>query len=442
MKNIFSFKKIQNLSLIHQLLVVIAVATGLLFLVVVPLIDYNMSIIVDKQMDDKLSIAQDSVINGSYMPTQRPQDFIFHIIYDYQTNAFLDTNIMDKKQLYEFYSFLFEDDLIKLYNHEETTIHDKGEIGNDVYYYMITKFDNTKCLISIVGSDYSDDLLHSLRNNLVYALYIFYILSAIGLFIWVISLIRPMTLIKNYIDDFNLRRDNDLKIDREDEIGVIFKALEDMKNNIEKQEKQKEEMIHNISHDLKTPIALIQTYSQSVKDDIYPYGDKDSSMDVIIENADRLERKVKSLLLLNRLDFLNRDNQEYDEIEMKKLLEKIILQMDQLNPDIELKADLKDVMFIGEEEHWRIVVENIIDNASRYAKSNIVIILDYDYLEIYNDGSSIDEDNVADLFDPYIKGIKGQFGLGLSIVKKICQMYKYNVTAKNKDDGVSFIIKR
>lgn len=40
-------------------------------------------------------------------------------------------------------------------------------------------------------------------------------------------------------------------------------------------------MIHNISHDLKTPIALIKTYGQSVKDDIYPYGDKDSSMDII-----------------------------------------------------------------------------------------------------------------------------------------------------------------
>ena len=47
-----------------------------------------------------------------------------------------------------------------------------------------------------------------------------------------------------------------------------------MKEEIDKQSKIKEEMIHNISHDLKTPIALIKSYSQSVKDDIYPYGDK------------------------------------------------------------------------------------------------------------------------------------------------------------------------
>lgn len=93
-----------------------------------------------------------------------------------------------------------------------------------------------------------------------------------------------------------------MHIQREDEIGVLSSSLIEMKEEIDRQNEIKEEMIHNISHDLKTPIALIQTYAQSIKDDIYPYGDKDSSVDVILENTDRLENKVKSLLYLNRLD--------------------------------------------------------------------------------------------------------------------------------------------
>ena len=84
-----------------------------------------------------------------------------------------------------------------------------------------------------------------------------------------------MKLIKNYIDDIKNDKESELHIQREDEIGVLSSSLIEMKEEIDRQNEIKEEMIHNISHDLKTPIALIQTYAQSIKDDIYPYGDKD-----------------------------------------------------------------------------------------------------------------------------------------------------------------------
>ena len=215
-----------------------------------------------------------------------------------------------------------------------------------------------------------------------------------------------------------------------------------MKDDLDKQESIKEEMIHNISHDLKTPIALIQTYAQSIKDDIYPYGDKDSSIDVILENADRLEHKVKSFLYLNRLDYLQGEKNELETFAIKELIEKIVLQMDLLKPEIRLEIDLEDVTFIGDEEHWRVAIENIIENASRYAKSLIKITLKEDYLEIYNDGEAIDESTLPYLFDPYVKGVKGQFGLGLSIVSKIASMFGYHVSAINQEVGVCFIFQK
>ena len=60
----------------------------------------------------------------------------------------------------------------------------------------------------------------------------------------------------------------------------------------------------------------------------------------------------------------------------------------------------------------------------------------------YNDGEPIDNDNIEALFQPYEKGTKGQFGLGLSIVHKTCTMYGYNVAAVNQETGVSFIIEK
>ena len=64
----------------------------------------------------------------------------------------------------------------------------------------------------------------------------------------------------------------------------------------------------NVSHDLKTPIATIKSYGESIKDGVYPYDTLEKSVDVIIRNAERLEKKVYSLLYLNRVEYLVSQN--------------------------------------------------------------------------------------------------------------------------------------
>ena len=157
-------------------------------------------------------------------------------------------------------------------------------------------------------SDYSANLISAIRQQIINTLYITFVIVGVVIFLWVSSLIKPLKQIRKYIEDIRNDEESELKINRKDEIGIVSDELIAMKEEINRQSKIKEEMIHNISHDLKTPIALIKSYSQSVKDDIYPYGDKNSSMDVIIENADRLDNKVRSLLYLNRLDFLSNES--------------------------------------------------------------------------------------------------------------------------------------
>lgn len=428
---------LKKLSLVQQLIVILSFVGLLLVTVLMPLVNYNLNAIIDEQMYESLSAAQDYVIGYSLVP-KKQERLTYHIFYDSSTNTFVRTNI-DTDYIDELYTHLFGKDLFNLVNSSSQTLKNKGEVDKETYYYMITHYSSSGYLISIINSDYSIDLITSLRNQIIYIQYGFFMIFAFVMILWVLTLINPLKKIKNYIDDIKERKKSELVIDREDEIGVVSQALVEMKEELEKQERIKEEMIHNISHDLKTPIALIQTYGQSVKDDVYPYGDKNSSMDVILENADRLEHKVKSFLYLNRLDYLQSENQELGTFEMKQLIERIVGQMDALKPELTLETDLEDICFIGDEEHWRVAIENIIENASRYAKSQIHIILKDKYLEIYNDGEHIDEETLPFLFDPYVKGVKGQFGLGLSIVNKIAVMFGYHIEAKNQDVGVSFI---
>ena len=440
MKLRLSFLK--KLSLVQQLIVVFCFIALLMITVVMPIIDYNLFSIVDKQMYERLTISQYSIVYNNVMPYKQEKE-VFHIIYESSENTFVETNISSVQVVYDFYTYLFQDDLAKAVKNDQSIIKNKGQYNGNTYYYMITKINNsTKYIISLVDSNYSASLITSLRNQIIYIQYGFFVVFALVMILWVFTLINPLKKIKNYIDNIKDRKESELTIQREDEIGVVFKALVAMKEDLDKQESIKEEMIHNISHDLKTPIALIQTYAQSIKDGIYPYGDKDSSIDIILENADRLEHKVKSFLYLNRLDYLQGEDNELTTFAIKDLIEKIVLQMDLLKPDIRLETELDDVTFIGDEEHWRVAIENIIENASRYAKSLIKITLKKDYLEIYNDGEAIDETTLPYLFDPYVKGVKGHFGLGLSIVSKIASMFQYTVSAHNQEVGVSFIFEK
>lgn len=429
----------KSFSLLKQLLVVILGLAIMLVAVVMPIVDSNVHDIIDDQMYEKLETSQRDSVEYDFMPSNNKEKAIYTIVYDPTENAFTFSNLYgDATTLTLLYNYLFGRDLEKIVNsRRHNTIESKGTYARETYYYRIMKVDD-EYLISIMSNSYSDKLITDIRNRIIYILYAVLTIFALVLVLWVISLIRPLKKIKTYVDSIANREEATLVMDRQDEIGVVGNAIVTMKDELMKQEKVKEEMIHNISHDLKTPIALIKTYGQSVKDDIYPYGDKDSSMDIILENADRLEHKVKSLLYLNRLDYLSAEESELKPFPIKDLIEHIVMQMEAMQ-HIHIETDLDDVAFIGNEEHWHVAIENIIDNASRYMKSVIKITLKEDTLIIYNDGDPIDEDKKEDLFNPYVKGIKGQFGLGLSIVSKIADMYGYDIHAENKDIGVAFI---
>ena len=429
-------------SLQKQLVIIFSIIAIGVLAILLPIIDNNLTHVIDNEMYDVLTRSQNDFYSYDFSPDYAGSDKqIYHFTYNINEDTLTTAqNISAKK--YQILDYVFQNDLYKMVKKNKKKLQEKVKMQDQTVYYQIVKADDSNYIISLVYSDYSKTLINNLKEQVIDIFYVAFLIIGLALFIWVSSLIKPLKLIKNYIDDIKNDKESELHIQREDEIGVLSSSLIEMKEEIDRQNEIKEEMIHNISHDLKTPIALIQTYAQSIKDDIYPYGDKNSSMDIILENAERLEHKVKSFLYLNRLDYLQGENNELGTFDMKQLIEKIVNQMDALKPELTLKTDLEDVCFIGDEEHWRVAIENIIENATRYAKTEIHIILKEKYLEIYNDGDHIDQETLPFLFNPYVKGVKGQFGLGLSIVSKISSMFGYQVHAVNQETGVSFIFRK
>ena len=89
---------------------------------------------------------------------------------------------------------------------------------------------------------------------------------------------------------------------------------------------------------------------------------------------------------------------------------------------------------------WEAIIDNILGNFMRYAKTKVKITIKNNKIILYNDGPNVDENVLTNIFTPYEKGVKGVFGLGLSIVKKTLIFLNYDINIENEKKGVKFII--
>jgi two-component system sensor histidine kinase CssS len=225
-----------------------------------------------------------------------------------------------------------------------------------------------------------------------------------------------------------------IEIDGNDEITDLAKTIEKMRQEIEYSEKSKQEMLQNISHDFKTPIAVIQSYAEAIADGV----SDPAEAEVIIKQADMLNQKVKQLLELNKLEYLKTQD-EFEPVRIKDIITNIVNNQ-KYRTSIEFVTDLDDSTYYGVKENFYTAFSNIIDNALRYAKTKIVITLKNKKLTFFNDGEPISDKFIEQLFRPYEKGTKGQFGLGMSIVQKTCAHFNLVLKVENVSKGVVFTI--
>lgn len=431
---------LKKMTLTQQLMTVVMVSLSFFIVFVFVFIFGNINTLVKEQLvksihDDQSMIIKNYQEQFDTLIFRGSDPNIVHIIYDLDDPSKIKTNATTTIDLLLREEF----ELTILEQVEHIMDYETDSNGNEILY-SVQYFNNHYVIVSFVVASAMNQFRLSLVNGVVNILLIIVGILFLLLMMWVGYLIHSLKQIENYIEAYRKGENPELKIERHDEVGELAAAIVSMNNEIKRQEMLKEEMVQNISHDLKTPIATIKSYGESIKDGVYPYETLEKSVDVIIEHANRLEKKVHSLLLLNRMGYLVSEDLGENRVEMKDLVEKVILSLKVFKPKIHLKTNLISCSFVGSEEPWRVVVENLLDNALRYAKSEIVIDLTPVSLKIYNDGDPVPTDKLKQLFNPYETGKGGQFGLGLAIVKRVLDAYGFNIHAQNLDKGVQFVI--
>ncbi len=226
-----------------------------------------------------------------------------------------------------------------------------------------------------------------------------------------------------------------IEITGNDEISDLGNNVEQMRLEIEHNERTKQEMFQNLSHDFKTPISVIRSYAEAIEDEI----SDSSDASIIIEQAGKLEEKVRRLLEYNKLEYID-STIPLEEVKLKNVIKEVLDDYRIILSKFKVIVKYDDTIFKGLRENWITVVSNILDNATRYAKSKIIIRLKNNKLSIYNDGPPIEQKYISALFKPYEKGTKGQFGLGMSIVQKTVNRFGYRLSVENISGGVVFTI--
>ena len=319
---------------------------------------------------------------------------------------------------------------------------DEGKFirGKNVYYYNTNKTeDMTK--IAITGSSYINSMRKEILKIILVVVGITFIIISLLVLIWSNNLVNRIKKLKDKVDNIN-NDDYDHKMiyDYDDELYTLEVAIENMRIYLKEQEAYKNQMYQNISHDFKTPITVMKSYIEAMEDGIET---KEKTINILKEQLNKLEVKVHSLLYLNKLNYLKEEKEKLnDSCDVSKV---ILASVDKFSPsrkDIKFSLDIdkKNTIFRGSYEMWEAIIDNILNNFMRYAKTSIKITVKNNKIILYNDGPNIDKDVLNNIFTPYEKGVRGVFGLGLSIVKKTLGLLNYDINISNVKNGVKFII--
>lgn len=245
-----------------------------------------------------------------------------------------------------------------------------------------------------------------------------------------------------------------------DRLEQTISELKSANNELEKDiqdkikiDEMRKEFLDNVSHELKTPIALIQGYAEGLKDQIL---DDPESMefycDVIMDEAQKMNKLVKNLLTLNSLES-GKDAVVMERFDLVSLIRGILQSMDILieQGNAEILFNEKGPLYVWADEFkTEEVMTNYLSNALHHldGERKVAIRLQEEEqrvrVSVFNTGMTIPQEDLPKLWNKFYKVDKartreyGGSGIGLSIVKAIMESMNQEYGVKNYDNGVEF----
>ncbi len=235
----------------------------------------------------------------------------------------------------------------------------------------------------------------------------------------------------------------------------------ELEKDIEKKSKideMRKSFISDVSHELKTPIALIQGYSEGLLENVN--SDPESRKfyaEVILDETNKMDKLVKQLLELTKLEYEKREfnNRTFNIVELEKeIVRTSQVMLEEKETKVEFETDEKIDVF-ADDMYISQIITNYLTNAikhvkevdgEKYIKITNVVLPEKGKVRItlFNTGENISKENLNRIWNRFFKADEarnrddGGSGIGLSIVRAIMNNYGNDFGAKNKDNGVEF----
>lgn len=301
------------------------------------------------------------------------------------------------------------------------------------------------------------------------------LISSIITFIVSRAFTKPITELNDIaLSISNLDFTKKYTVSSKDEIGTLGESINKLSDNLEKtikdlkaanidlekdveQKSKLNEMrskfISDVSHELKTPIALIQGYAEGLVDGILT--DEESKKyycEVILDEANKMSNLTKDLLDLSRLEY-EQNTLNLETFSITELLSNTLKKNELLFKERNIQCHFdfnKNINVIADINRIEQVFTNYISNALKHVCDKNIIkcyITEFDNkvrVSVFNSGKSIPEEDLPRLWTRFYKAdssrnrTTGGTGLGLSLVKAIMLQHKNNYGVENSNDGVTF----
>lgn len=208
-------------------------------------------------------------------------------------------------------------------------------------------------------------------------------------------------------------------------------------------EKERRDFLASVTHELRTPLHLIQGYLEAIEDGVIPQEEQAEKLDFVLDEAKRLARLVNDLQGMNGLQhqFLRLENLDLEEF-FQDLAQRFDSKAKILGINLKFKPIVGETINVDRDRFLQVFI-NLLDNALRHSSSGQTLLVWLEHgdglvrLAVKDEGEGISEATISHIFEPFYRIDKarsrkdGGLGLGLAIVKQIVELHGGSVSVES-----------